>query len=162
MGRTRSGRLLRGYPVKNPTSREVVLHAVVVLTKGDKDRNVHRSAVVVWAWREYPDKFSLYGYPEYPDSGVVFSRLSDLVSCGWLTACGDGFYSTTTAGRRKDRESYKEPIPEVSSPPREERRPELPKLPRSAEDAKRKSEFQQLMLGHPDLLSILDKYSTRK
>lgn len=57
------------------------------------------SQLVVAAWKQYPDRFCLHGYPEYPDSNRVRAELcgqKGLVALGYFVKEGPKLYRVKT------------------------------------------------------------------
>ena len=71
--------------------------------------------IVIRAWRDFPDQFSLNNYPQYPDSYPVSKRLtSDLITGRLVTSISKEVYKLTEKGLEsakeiEDRLSSEEP-----------------------------------------------------
>jgi len=58
--------------------------------------------LAIAAWKKFPDSFGMEGYPKYPDSNRVYTKLmgkKGLVGRGWLVKVGEKRYQLSEAGK---------------------------------------------------------------
>ena len=83
---------------KTLSQAEIVLLAMYRISKGTANR-VPFEEIVLQAWRDFPDQFSLNNYPEYPDSYPVSKRLSgDLITSRLVISVSKEVYKLTYKG----------------------------------------------------------------
>lgn len=89
---------------KTLSQAEIVLLAMYRISKGTANR-VPFEEIVLQAWRDFPDQFSLNNYPEYPDSYPVSKRLSgDLITSRLVISVSKEVYKLTYKGLELARE----------------------------------------------------------
>lgn len=67
------------------------------------DKPFTKEAILVEAWKMFPEKFSLDGYPQFPHAQRVWSKLAQselLVRKGLVKMTDVGTYCVTNHGRR--------------------------------------------------------------
>lgn len=86
--------------------RRLSLDEQVLLAAADLEANGHSpftaEDMVVAAWKNFPDSFALEGYPQYPDSNRVYTKLMGrrgLAGRGWLVKVSQKRYQLSEAGR---------------------------------------------------------------
>lgn len=86
--------------------KRVSLDEEVLIAAADLEASGHcpfsAEALVVAAWNRFPDSFSLEGYPQYPDSNRVLTKImgrKGLRGRGWLIKVGEKRYQLSEAGR---------------------------------------------------------------
>jgi|SRR5688572_1536934 len=83
---------------------ELVLLAIYRTSNG-KSIRVPFEEIVIRAWKDFPDQFSLNNYPQYPDSYPVNKRLySDLITGRLVTSISKEVYKLTEKGLEFARE----------------------------------------------------------
>lgn len=83
---------------------ELVLLAIYRTSNGASIR-VPFEEIVIRAWKDFPDQFSLNNYPQYPDSYPVNKRLySDLITGRLVTSISKEVYKLTEKGLELARE----------------------------------------------------------
>ena len=58
--------------------------------------------LAIAAWKRFPDSFAMEGYPKYPDSNRVYTKLmgkKGLVGRGWLVKVGEKRYQVSEGGK---------------------------------------------------------------
>jgi len=79
---------------------KIVLAASSLENRGKKQFSAED--LVIEAWENFPNAFSLDGYPDHPDSNRVYAILMDSKSRaahGWIQKVGKKRYQLSTAGR---------------------------------------------------------------
>lgn len=83
---------------------EMVLLAIYRVSKGTANR-VPFEEIVLRAWRDFPEHFSLNNYPNYPDSYPVNKRLySDLITSRLVTSVRKEVYRLAYKGLESAKE----------------------------------------------------------
>jgi hypothetical protein len=79
--------------------QQVLLVAVELEANGQSPFTAEEVAIA--AWKRFPDSFAMEGYPEYPDSNRVYTKLmgkKGLAGRGWLVKVSEKQYQLTGAG----------------------------------------------------------------
>ena len=67
------------------------------ISKGTTERAPFE-VIVLCAWKNFPDDFSLPNHPEFPDSSVIAKRLYDLISKRMVISLKNGVYRLSEKG----------------------------------------------------------------
>ena len=79
------------------TQKEMILVAFHRASKGSISRVPYEDLVVA-AWKEFPNAFSLRNYPQYPDASDIHKRLSELGKSGYIVPLGNKVFRLTDSG----------------------------------------------------------------
>jgi len=86
--------------------KRLSLEEEVLLAAGDFEEDNQGAftaeELAIAAWRKFPDSFGMEGYPKYPDSNRVYTKLmgrKGLVGRGWLMKVGEKRYQLTEPGK---------------------------------------------------------------
>jgi len=86
--------------------KRLSLEEEVLLAAGDFEANNQGAftaeELAIAAWKKFPDSFGMEGYPKYPDSNRVYTKLmgkKGLVGRGWLMKVGEKRYLLTEPGK---------------------------------------------------------------
>lgn len=97
--------------------QQVLVAALTLEERGESPFTA--SALVVEAWRQFPDKFGIDGMPEHPSDNRVICQLSGhrgLVACGYLERTAPKTYRLLPDGREAAQHALGREIkPEVAS-----------------------------------------------
>jgi hypothetical protein len=76
----------------------MVLLTIYRVSKGTINR-VPFEEIVIRAWKDFPEQFSLNNYPQYPDSYPISKRLTnDLITGRFVTSVSKEVYKLTEKG----------------------------------------------------------------
>lgn len=85
-------------PGRSLTQADMVLIAFFRLSGGSTSK-VPYEELVIQAWRDYPEAFSLRNHPEHPDASDIHKRLyQTLKSGGLIVSLGNKFFRLTDKG----------------------------------------------------------------
>lgn len=89
----------KGEPTVLTSSQQLLVAAAKLEASGQ--RPFSASALVVEAWKQFPQRFSLKGFPQYPDSNAVFVAImgpKSLVARKYMLKVGQKLYQLTNHG----------------------------------------------------------------
>ena len=99
---------------------KMVLLAIYRVSKSLDDR-IPFEELVIQAWKDFPDQFSLRNHPEYPDSYRIYNRIyTTLITERWLVSLRKQVYRLTDKGlalaeELESRDGVKTPGAELGS-----------------------------------------------
>ena len=108
-------------PTRKLTQSDMVLIAFYKASKGTTNK-VPYEELVLQAWRDFPEQFSLRNYPKYPDSSDIHKKLYNgpLKTESLVLSLGDKYFRLTSKGL-EEAKKLADALEEVPTATRENR-----------------------------------------